>query len=126
MIIDDPRFAAVYRTADGAEKKFDDLGGLVLEGRESGELEEASVWVSDFDEEVLIEADTAFYVPTRGVVSPMGHGILAFSDEDRAMKTAMDLDGEVIEWATVIELPVTDDGLVGHHHDAHMDMDHDE
>lgn len=126
MIIDDPRFAAAYRTADGVEKKFDDLGGLILEGRDSGELEEASVWVSDFDEEVLIEADTAFYVPTLGVVSPMGHGILAFSHEDRAMKTATDLDGEVIDWATVIELPVTEDGLVGKHHDTDIDMDHDE
>ena len=33
----------------------------------------------------------------------------------RAMKTAMDLGGEVIEWDVVVGLPVMD-GLVGHHH----------
>ncbi|MEA1904156.1 MAG: nitrous oxide reductase accessory protein NosL [Actinomycetota bacterium] len=119
MIIDDPRFAASYRLEDGTEKVFDDLGGLIIHGREAGELETASVWVSDFEEKVFVEAETAHFVPTLGVASPMGHGILAFSNMDRAMKAAADLDGEVIDWATVRELPAMD-GLVGHHH---MDMD---
>jgi copper chaperone NosL len=119
MVIDDPRFAASYRLDDGTEKAFDDLGGLIIEGRESGELDVAKVWVSDFDQEVFIDAESAHYVPTLGVASPMGHGILAFADMDRATKVAEDLGGEVIDWHTAKELPVTD-GLVGHHH---MDMD---
>jgi copper chaperone NosL len=118
MIIDDPRFAASYRLEDGSEKVFDDLGGLIIQGRETGELESAVVWVSDFDEEVFIEAETAHFVPTLGVSSPMGHGILAFADMERAMKAATDLGGEVIAWEVVKEMPVTD-GLLGHHH---MDM----
>jgi copper chaperone NosL len=127
MIIEDPRFAASYRLDDGTEKVFDDLGGLIIEGRESGELASgALVWVSDFDDEVLIESETAFYVPTMGVTSPMGHGILAFGEESRAQKAAQDLGGEVITWETVVELPVMD-GLVGHHHsDMDDGMDHDE
>lgn len=115
MSIDDARFAAAYRLADGTEKKFDDVGGLLIHGRETGELDDATVWVSDFDDEVLISAATAFYVPTKGVVSPMGHGILAFSDQTRADRAASDLDGEVIQWEQVLELPVNG-GLVGHHH----------
>lgn len=127
MIIEDPRFAATYRLDDGTEKIFDDLGGLIIKGRETGDLESgATVWVSDFDDEVLIESETAFYVPTMGVASPMGHGILAFSEESRALATAEDLGGEVITWETVLELPVMD-GLVGHHHsDMDEGMDHDE
>lgn len=116
MIIDDARFAASYRLDDGTKKLFDDLGGLILQGRDSGELEGAEVWVSDFEEEVFIEADSAHFVPTTGVASPMGHGILAFSDLDRATSFAEDLAGEVIDWATVKELPETD-GRIGHHHD---------
>jgi nitrous oxide reductase accessory protein NosL len=118
MIVDDPRFAAAYRLDDGTEKIFDDLGGLIVKGRERGDLSEADVWVSDFDDEALIEAKTAYFVPTLGVVSPMGHGILAFSDRSRAEATATDLDGEVIRWDAVVDLPVID-GLVGDHHDDH-------
>lgn len=117
MIIGDARFAAAYRLDDGTEKHFDDLGGLIIHGRETGELSSATVWVSDFDDEVLIGSETAYYVPTRGVTSPMGHGILAFADEARAKETAADLDGEVIGWDDVVELPVTE-GLVGHHHEG--------
>jgi copper chaperone NosL len=116
MIIGDARFAAAYRLEDGTEKKFDDLGDLILHGREHGELESVQVWVSDFDNEVLIDAVTAHYVPTLGVVSPMGHGILAFADLDRAQETAGELGGEVIGWETVKELPVVE-GRVGHHHE---------
>ncbi|MEE8406592.1 MAG: nitrous oxide reductase accessory protein NosL [Acidimicrobiia bacterium] len=122
MIVDDPRFAAAYRLDDGIEKIFDDLGGLILDGRESGDLSDAHVWVSDFDNQVLIEANSAYFVPTLGVVSPMGHGILAYSDRSRAEATATDLDGEVIRWDTVVDLPVID-GLVGGHHDEHGEHD---
>lgn len=117
MIIGDARFAAAYRTEDGTEKRFDDLGGLLVHGRETGELESAQVWVSDFDNEELIDAVPAFYVPTLGVVSPMGHGILAFAEEARAVAAAQELGGEVLPWAEVKELPVID-GQVGHHHDG--------
>jgi copper chaperone NosL len=115
MIIDDPRFAAGYRIDDGTEKAFDDLGGLIIHGRATGELADAVVWVSDFEHEVLIEADGAFYVPTAGVNSPMGHGILAFSEKSRADQVAADLGGAVIGWDRVIALPVVD-GLIGDHH----------
>ena len=120
MIIGDARFAAAYRLDDGTEKKFDDLGDLVLHGRETGELESAQVWVSDFDAEVLIDAVPAFFVPTLGVASPMGHGILAFAAHDRAMEAAAELGGEVIDWETVIALPVME-GMVGDHH--HVDSE---
>ncbi len=122
MIVDDPRFAAAYRLDHGTEKIFDDLGGLIVNGRESGDLSEADVWVSDFENEVLIEANSAYFVPTLGIVSPMGHGILAFSDLSRAQATATDLDGEVIRWDAVVDLPVID-GLVGGHHDEHEEHD---
>ena len=84
------------------------------------ELAAATVWVSDFQQERLISAESALYVPTVGVTSPMGHGILAFSDEVRAKSLAAELGGEVISWDVVVDLPVLD-GLVGDHHDAAMD-----
>ena len=116
MMINDDRFAAAYTLGDGTEKKFDDIGGLLIHAREMGEVGEATVWVSDFDEKVLIDAKTAFFVPTLGVTSPMGHGILAFATRERAEAFAADLGGTVITWEEVLALPV-DHGLLGEHHD---------
>jgi hypothetical protein len=48
----------------------------------------------------------------------MGHSILAFDDEARAQAFASSVDGEVVLWDVVFEMP-QQDGLVGHHH---MDM----
>lgn len=120
MIIDEARFAAAYRSADGTEKKFDDVGGLIIHGREKGDLDGATIWVHDFETEDWVEAPQAFYVPTIAVASPMGHGILSFADEERAKRFANDLGGEVLRWDVVVELPVVE-GLVGPHHMSEMD-----
>lgn len=125
MSIDDARFASAYRLADGTERLFDDLGGLILYGRETGELDQAEVWVSDFETQQLIRGESAFFVPTRGVSSPMGHGLLAFGDEERARAFAHDLEGEVLVWEEVAALPVTD-GLVGDHHGDEHGHSHDD
>lgn len=119
MIIEDARFAAAYRLEDGTEKKFDDVGDLLLHGEFFGELDLAgtTVWVSDFDDATLIDASTASYVPTLAVASPMGHSILAFADRQRAEQVADEFGADVIDWETVLELPVAD-GLVGHHHEG--------
>ena len=126
MIIDDPRFAAAYRTADGTEKKFDDVGDMLVYMRATGDdPQREAVWVHDFETEAWVLASDAHFVPTRSVVSPMGHSILAFAEADRATAFAVDVGGEVIPWSTVATLPETD-GLVGHHHSDmdHSDMDH--
>jgi copper chaperone NosL len=121
MIIDEARFAAAYRSADGTEKAFDDVGGLIIHGREAGDLDGATIWVHDFETEDWVEAPQAFYVPTIAVASPMGHGILSFADEERATKFANDLGGEVLGWEIVVNLPVVE-GLVGDHHMSENDM----
>jgi copper chaperone NosL len=128
MIISEARFATAYRTPGGEEKKFDDLGDMVVYGIDSGELAQASgVWVHDFETEEWTEATSAFYVPTLAAATPMGHGILAFSDRERAEQFATDLDGEVIDWATVVQLPISDGLLGAHHHEPDDDaMTHDE
>ncbi len=126
MAIDEMRFAAVYRLGDGTERLFDDLGDLILHGRAAGELDDARIWVADFETEAWVAASEAFYVPTTGVTSPMGHGLLAFGDEGRAVATADLLGGAVVTWDVVRDLPVVD-GRVGHHHADHaMEDDVDE
>jgi copper chaperone NosL len=129
MSIDDPRFATAYRLADGTEKKFDDIGDMIIHMRRTGdEPPDTAAWVHDFETEEWVAAADAHFVPTLSEASPMGHSILAFSEMGRARAFADDVGGEVIAWSTVMALPETD-GLVGHHHDHDMgdsDMDHDE
>lgn len=121
MIVDDARFATAYRTADGDGKVFDDVGGMVLHLEETGDQPpDQAIWVHDFGTEEWILAVDAHYVPTLSVASPMGHSILAFAEQERAEAFASEVDGAVISWATVLDLPVTD-GLVGDHHTGGVD-----
>ena len=118
MIISEERHAAAYRLADGTEKLFDDVGGMVKHGREQGEFDTATAWVHDYETEEWVEVENAFFVPTLSVATPMGHGIIAFGDRDRADTFAAAVDGQVIDWSTVLELPVVD-GLLGDQHEDH-------
>lgn len=121
MIITEAKYATAYRLADGTDRKFDDVGDMVVYLQETGE-EPTDTWVHDFETEEWIEVAGAHFVPTLSVSSPMGHSILAFSDMARASTFAADVGGEVIHWDEVLLLPTTD-GLVGHHH-MEMDSDH--
>lgn len=116
MIIQDVRFATAYRLGDGTEKLFDDVGDMIVHLRRSGDSAATSaMWVHDYETEEWVSVDSAFFVPTLSVASPMGHSIIAFSDEGRASAFAGDVDGEVITWDAVLTLPANE-GLIGDHH----------
>lgn len=117
MVISEARFAAAYRLDDGTEKLFDDIGGMLKHGNETGDVAHATAWVHDFQTEEWVQADVAFYVPTRSVATPMGHGVVAFADHARAMEFAIGVEGEVVDWATVVHIPIVD-GLIAHDHDT--------
>lgn len=120
MIITEEKFATAYEVAGSEDLIFDDVGGMVLYFQDIGdEIDADLAWVHDYETEEWVTASAAFFVPTLSVTSPMGHSILAFSDEGRAGTFADDVGADVITWATVVGLPATE-GLVGHHH---MDMD---
>jgi copper chaperone NosL len=123
MIISEIGHAAAYRLDDGEEKVFDGIGEMVLHGREQDEFSRAEAWIHDYRSEEWVKAEDAFYVPTRSVSSPMGHGVFGFSDQQRAYEFATEVGGEVIDWATVLQIPIAD-GLVGGEH-GHGDGTHD-
>ncbi|MFQ5522558.1 MAG: nitrous oxide reductase accessory protein NosL [Acidimicrobiia bacterium] len=101
MIISEARYAAAYRLPDGTEKRFDDLGGLLIHGHESGDLGSAEVWVHDVETEEWLRAEEAFYVMTGDGRTPMAYGIIAFADQARAQVIADGLGAEVLTWAAV-------------------------
>lgn len=106
MSIDDERFAAGYRLPDGTERVFDDVGGLLVFVKDSPELDDADVWVHDYETKVWVRGDEAYFVPTDEVTSPMGFGILCFSDEGRAASFAAKAGDDVLDWESVLALPI--------------------
>ena len=134
MIISEPRFAASYRLDDGETKSFDGIGELVKHGQRTGELVRiAFAWVHDFNTEEWLLIDEAHFVAGAKIVTPMGHGVVAFSTAAAADQFAADMDGTVMRWPELSTLQVTEEGLLGHRHEptgddpmAEHSMDDDE
>ena len=87
MIISEPRFAAAYYTTQGDARRFDDIGGMLIHHLEHQE-DVAQFWVHDFDTEEWVEAEQAIYVISDQLHTPMGFGVIAFSEQDRAQRLA--------------------------------------
>jgi copper chaperone NosL len=77
---------------------FDDIGDLVGHLKRHQELKVAGLWVNDYWTEEWIDAETALYVVSPNIHTPMGHGVAAFSVESRARQMAEETGGEVMEW----------------------------
>jgi copper chaperone NosL len=91
MIISDPRYAAALWVAGerGPESRvFDDIGDLLAYEDEHRAETVLARYVHDFESEDWIDAETAVYIHGGDVQSPMGHGIAAFADADRAAEQA--------------------------------------
>ena len=121
MIISEERFASAYRLADGTEKLFDDIGGMLKHGHSEGEITAADVWVHDYETEAWVTADQAFFIVTRSIATPMAFGIISFDDKTRAEAVAHGLDADVVGWDVILSLPPDDLKTIAHSHD---DDDH--
>ena len=97
MIINEARFAAAYLTDAGETRLFDDIGGMVAYNDEISE-DVAVFWVHDFDTEEWLKAEEAFYVESQQQ-TPMGFGVIAFAEQQRADQWATENDGLMLSFA---------------------------
>jgi copper chaperone NosL len=88
MLVSDLAYAAAFRTAEGEERIFDDIGCMLRELPASG----PRVWVHDFDTSSWIDGEKAFFLRSGSLETPMGGGIVAFSSREAAEK----YDGEIL------------------------------
>jgi copper chaperone NosL len=95
MIISEARFAAAYVTQEGETRRFDDVGDMLLFHQEHQE-EVAVFWVHDYETEEWVRADQAFFVMSEELITPMGYGIVAFADRERAEALAAETQGMVM------------------------------
>ena len=87
MIISEARFAAAYYTPDGEAHRFDDIGGMLTHHAKMQE-DVAQFWVHDYETEEWIVAEEANFVSSEALQTPMGFGVIAFSEQDRAQRLA--------------------------------------
>ncbi len=116
MIISQAKYASsfAYEESEGRFKSlpFDDIGDMLTHMRQHPELIPAGVWVHDYASEEWIDAETAFFVQSGAIKSPMGHGIAAFADKTAAERLAAETAGQVLDWDHLrIEVAMAE-----HHH----------
>jgi copper chaperone NosL len=82
MLVSDLNYAAAFRTAEGEEKVFDEIGCMLGELPVAG----ARVWVHDFDTSSWLDGEKAVFLRSESLETPMGGGIIAFSSREAAQK----------------------------------------
>jgi len=88
MIISEVPYSAQYILTDGNVKKFDDIGCMIdYIKRTENELGKISaVFVRDYHSNKWIDAKEAHFLRSTLIITPMGHGIIAFSNEEDLKK----------------------------------------
>lgn len=103
MSIADGKFAAEVITEKGRAYKFDDISCMMNYCKENSNTKMGAYFVNDFTQDnVLIPAETAFFLSGGAIQSPMRGGIIAFSKEADAKEMAIKLQAEPITWETIL------------------------
>ncbi len=85
MAISEKQYAAEIITAGDAVSKFDDIGCMLRYRKAAGEnLKIAATFVMDHNSREWLRAEKAVYVRSGSIKTPMGSGIIAFSDGTKA------------------------------------------
>jgi copper chaperone NosL len=103
MSIADGKFAAEVITEKGRDYKFDDILCMINYTKENSNIKIGGYYVNDFAQDnVLIPANTAFFLSGGTIQSPMNGGIIAFSKEADAKEMATKLNAEPITWEAIL------------------------
>lgn len=88
MIISEKDFAAQYKLSTGKTVKFDDLGCMFhyMKGEDKAQI--SAVYVMDYDSKQWIDGESAYYVWTDNISTPMGHGVVAMRGSQEAKELA--------------------------------------
>lgn len=85
---------------------FDDIGCMVEFLQENESLPYA-LWVSDYNSGEWVRANNAWFVHSEDVVTPMGSGVVAVSNESAARELAARLSGTVLQFEALTAGEVT-------------------
>jgi len=104
MTIVDQQHAAQYVTNKGKQFKFDAIECMLNNLEEKGINEINLFLVSDYGNPGLMtDAQTATYLISQEIKSPMGAFLSAFSNEEIAKKTKQESGGKLYNWSSIKE-----------------------
>jgi copper chaperone NosL len=107
MVIMDPKFGAELVTKKGKVFKLDDVNCLFSFQEENriADQDAAHLLVVDFGQpETLIDVNSAFFIFSGQIRSPMASGLAAFSDATLMEKYYAEWGGEKLSWSGVKKL----------------------
>ncbi len=111
MLISDPKFASATVLASGESLAFDDAGEMFSYHMNHPEKQVAAWFVHDYGTEDWLRGETAFYVQSDSLHTPMGGGLAAFGTREAAEAFAATVDGHVHTFDEIrVEVHLTEHG----------------
>jgi copper chaperone NosL len=98
MIISEAKYAAATLVENGDPRKFESIGDMVVYHMEHPDQKVEAWFVHDYNTDSWIRAETAFYVLSERIQSPMPPGLAAFEAEDDAEAFAATVDSVVLSF----------------------------
>lgn len=118
MIISEERYAAGYILADGRQHIFDDIGDMVQHYLAANE-EVTAFFVHDHTSGMWIRAETATYILSTDLPTPMLSGVAAFPSQDEAMGFNAELGGETLTFEELLSHYREHPAMTMPHADSH-------
>ena len=95
MAVSDARTAAAM-IVDGKDLLFDDLGCLLAYSGKHADLHPQARYVRDYGGERWLALESAAYLRSTAIPTPMRYGIVAFDSIERAEALRAERGGEVL------------------------------
>ena len=104
MKISDGKFVAELITSKGRIYKFDDMHCMISYHKENLTTNIQSFYIHDFSQNnILIPAETAFYVKGGEINSPMRGNIIAVKTEEEVKKITSKYKANPTSWSEIIK-----------------------
>ena len=104
MKIADGKFGAELITSKGRIYKFDDMHCMINYHKENKNVQIHSFYIHDYNQNnVLIPAETAFYIKGGEINSPMHGNIIAVKTNEESQIVAQKLKANPISWQEIIK-----------------------
>ncbi len=111
MVISESRFAAALTTPDGHVYLFDDIGCMVR-FVQTQNVTIQNAWVHDYTTTIWTPVETALFVRTRRVTTPMGYGVIAFATPSAARTWQSAHDGPAFSWTRLRSMALSPQRLI--------------
>lgn len=123
MIISDERYAAGYITQDGQQHIFDDIGDM-FQAHLAKQDEVTAFFVNDYESKNWLRAETAAYVRSPELTTPMLSGLAACATTEKANILAETVQGEVLTFEGLLAYYQAKPAAAANNGSQHQHMQH--